>query len=118
MELVVLKNDLNSLISKIEGILEIYDTPHPGLSISENNELIRKNYSIFKQHLFQRVEDIQVKERKSDISENEQAFLLPALVEASLELKQKTNSSNMNAIYSCLAEAQSMLNYYVRQISA
>lgn len=108
--------ELSNKVEKVESIMELYDTPHPGINKNENDKLITSNYSTFKSHVELALSDLQNRERRKNLTEDELAFYLPAINEAVLACKQAKNSVQVDKIFSCLYDASLSLGHYRSQL--
>ncbi|KAF7783602.1 hypothetical protein PRUB_a3419 [Pseudoalteromonas rubra] len=116
MKASAIKVALKDLINKTNATQELFDKPYPGFTKSENLELISRQYSMLKGHLeFQKCE-AELRERKNSLSLDEEAFWLPAITEAYLNLRERKGSKNEAKLGICLYDCSFILTHYYNQI--
>jgi hypothetical protein len=108
---------LNDFNKQIDAILELYSEPRAELSEKENEQVICNLYGMQKEHLLGCLTDAEKKERQNLLSQDERLFWLPALEGATLRLKERKGSANLNRIYDCLCDCQVDLVHYRDQLS-
>lgn len=82
------------------------------IDTESNLDTISERYSKFKTEL----ESISKKYRKLKANNDEEAFLVPAVQEAWLELKAPVGSEPSAKMARCLSDAEDLLSYYHAQL--
>jgi hypothetical protein len=116
MESGLIKVKLKDLKEKTDSIQDLFEEPYPNFNSDENLELISRLYSSLKENLNVEQQDAIKKERKLELSEAEEAFWLPAISEALVNLKERKGSKNGAKIGMCLYDCSFTLGHYHEQI--
>jgi len=109
--------NLDQLIERVESVMELFDSPYPGLSESENSELISRLYSSFKGYLEFYLRDLENADEHGKLNEVEKFIFMPAVREGLADLDEPKESMNLKLIHSCLYNSSFTLGHYRSQLN-
>ena len=118
MERIEIVETLNSLKSEFDELMPLFDTPKEGTSKKENLSYISEKYSDIKARIMDYQNRLEKEERSESLSQDEMAFLVPAIREVALHCAAPRGSKDERKLVSSIYDGQDYCSYWLSQLNA
>lgn len=109
----VVHERLQQLDQQIEELIQLVSDRTQGFIDEESREDLKARYTAFKDYLEGLARELELREQKVALSDDESSILQPAYTEALGELKVRRGSFPSKEMADCLISAQDYIKYYL-----